>query len=77
MSPMCNTVAGADEAKQEGAMECIYDELLERRYATIRYFDWGISTEQAGQWLNPSLVQNKEGYGARGVVYDLYELDLA
>jgi hypothetical protein len=68
--------AGADEAKQEGAMECIYDELLERRYATIRYFDWGISTEQAGQWLNSSLVLNKEGYGARGVAYDLYELDV-
>jgi len=69
--------AGSDEAKQEGAMECIYEELLERRYATIRYFDWGISTEQAGQWLNPSLVQNKEGYGARAVAYDLYELDVA
>jgi hypothetical protein len=68
--------AGADEAKQEGAMECIYDELLERRYATIRYFDWGVSTEQAGHWLNPSLVQNKEGYGARGVAYDSYELDV-
>ena len=68
--------AGTDEAKREGALECIYDELLERRYATIRYFDWGISTEQAGQRLNPGLVQNKEGYGARGVVYDLYELDL-
>jgi hypothetical protein len=70
-------IAGTDEARKEGAMECIFDELLERRYATIRYFDWGISTEQAGQWLNPGLVQNKESYGARGVVYDLYELDLA
>jgi hypothetical protein len=70
-------IAGADEAKREGALECIFDELLERQYATIRYFDWGISTEQAGQWLNPGLVQNKESYGARGVVYDQYELDLA
>ena len=70
-------IAGADEAKREGALECIFDDLLERRYATIRYFDWGISTEQAGRWLNPGLVQNKESYGARGVVYDLYELDLA
>jgi hypothetical protein len=70
-------IAGSDEAKREGALECIFDELLERRYATIRYFDWGISTEQAGQWLNPGLVRNKEGYGARGVVYDSYELDLA
>jgi Acetyltransferase (GNAT) domain len=70
-------IAGDDEAKREGALECVFAELLERRYATIRYFDWGISTEQAGQWLNPGLVQNKESYGARGVVYDLYELDLA
>jgi hypothetical protein len=70
-------IASADEAKREGALECIFDELLERRYATIRYFDWGISTEQAGRWLNPGLVRNKESYGARGVVYDLYELDLA
>jgi len=70
-------IAGEDDAKREGALECIFDDLLERRYATIRYFDWGISTEQAGRWLNPGLVQNKESYGARGVVYDLYELDLA
>jgi len=69
-------IAGADEAKREGALECIFDELLERRYANIRYFDWGISTEQAGQWLNPGLVQNKESYGARGIAYDSYELDL-
>ena len=70
-------IAGEDDAKREGALECIFDDLLERRYATIRYFDWGISTEQAGRWLNPGLVQNKESYGARSVVYDLYELDLA
>jgi hypothetical protein len=69
--------SGTDEAKREGALECIFDELLERRYVTVRYFDWGISTEQAGRWLNTGLVQNKESYGARSVVYDLYELDLA
>ena len=70
-------IAGSDEAKREGALECIFDDLLEKRYASIRYFDWGISTEQAGRSLNPGLVKNKESYGARGVVYDLYELDLA
>jgi hypothetical protein len=69
-------IAGTDDAKREGALDCIFNELLERRYATKRYFDWGISTEQAGRWLNSDLVQNKEGYGARGVVYDTYELDL-
>jgi|SRR5215469_637963 len=69
-------IASADGAKREGALECIFDELLERQYAGIRYFDWGISTEQAGQWLNPGLVQNKESYGARGIAYDCYELDV-
>jgi hypothetical protein len=69
-------IASTDEAKREGALECIYEELLERRYANFRYFDWGISTEQAGQYLNTGLAENKESYGARSVVYDQYELDL-
>lgn len=69
-------IAAADDAKHEGALECIFSELLEKQYANFRYFDWGISTEQAGQYLNPGLVQNKESYGARGVVYDSYELDV-
>lgn len=69
-------IAGTDDARREGALECIFEELLERRYASIRYFDWGISTEQEGQYLNTGLVQNKESYGARGVAYDCYELDL-
>lgn len=69
-------IAGSDEANREGALDCIFDELLETRYPAIRYFDWGISTEQGGQWLNPGLIRNKESYGARGVVYDFYELDV-
>jgi len=69
-------ISGTDEAKREGALECIFDELLEKRYGAVRYFDWGISTEQAGRWLNTGLVQNKESYGARGVAYDWYELDI-
>jgi Acetyltransferase (GNAT) domain len=70
-------IAGTDEAKREGALECIFDELFERQYAKTRYFDWGTSTEHAGQYLNAGLVQNKESYGARGVAYDLYELDVS
>lgn len=70
-------IAGNDDAKREGALECIFDELLERQYAQKRYFDWGISTEKGGTYLNSGLVQNKESYGARGVAYDLYDLDTA
>jgi hypothetical protein len=70
-------IGGDDDAKREGALDCVFEELLERQYAHIRYFDWGISTEQAGRRLNSGLVQNKESYGARGVAYDLYQLDIA
>jgi hypothetical protein len=70
-------IAATEEAKREGALECVYEELLERRYVDFRYFDWGISTEQAGKYLNAGLVENKESYGARAVVYDQYELDLS
>ena len=69
-------IAGTDDAKREGALECIFSDLLENQYASIRYFDWGTSTEQAGHYLNAGLVQNKESYGGRGVVYDLYELNV-
>ena len=41
------------------------------------YFDFGISTEENGRVLNSGLIDQKEGFGARGVVHDHYELDIA
>ena len=45
-------------------------------YADRRYFSFGISTEQAGQYLNEGLIAQKEGFGARTVVHDFYEWNL-
>ena len=41
-----------------------------------KYFDFGISTEQGGRYLNEGLVFQKEGFGARAVVYDTYAIKL-
>ena len=38
-------------------------------------FDFGISNERDGT-LNPGLMRNKEGFGARAVVHDRYVLEL-
>ena len=43
-------------------------------YAGTPYFDFGISTEQNGSYLNLKLLENKESFGARAVIYDFYEL---
>ncbi len=43
-------------------------------YATI--FDFGISNENNGRYLNNGLISQKESFGARAIVYDLYSVDL-
>lgn len=67
-------ISGADEARETGALDLVLEYLIGERYAEKRYFDFGISTEEGGRHLNAGLISNKEGFGARGVVYDFYEL---
>ena len=39
--------------------------------------DWiGISNENNGKYLNSGLIHQKESFGARAIVYDLYSVDL-
>ena len=38
--------------------------------------DFGISTEHGGDYLNEGLIFQKEGFGARSVCYDCYEVAL-
>jgi hypothetical protein len=51
--------------------------LIHDRYAGKDYFDFGISTEDDGRYLNAGLMKNKESYGARATVCDWYSLDLS
>jgi hypothetical protein len=69
-------ISATAEGKRHGALDLILDYLINERYATTPYFDFGISTEQSGQYLNVNLLENKEGFGARTVVYDFYELTI-
>jgi hypothetical protein len=70
---------GATEAGRAlSCVDAIMAHLLTREYAgRPGYFDFGISTEDDGRYLNLGLVLNKETYGARGIVHDFYRLDAA
>ena len=70
-------ISATDEGKQLGALDRVLDFLINEYYTDKRYFDFGISTENSGQYLNLGLIENKESFGARAVVYDFYELDLS
>lgn len=69
-------ISANDEGKELCALDLIFDWLINERYADKRYFDFGISTEDEGRYLNVGLIANKEGFGARAIVYDFYKLDL-
>jgi hypothetical protein len=69
-------IAANDTGKKIGALDLIIDSLVDTYSSQKNYFDFGISTEDAGRYLNDGLVRNKEGFGARAIVHDFYELDL-
>jgi len=65
-----------ETGKELCALDFILDHLLQHEYKHKKYFDLGPSTEQNGLVLNEGLVFQKEGFGARGVCYQIYEYDL-
>jgi hypothetical protein len=70
-------ISATEEGKRTGALDALFAWLINERYRDKSYFDFGISTENDGRVLNEGLIDQKEGFGARGVVHDHYELDVA
>ncbi len=62
------------EGKDSGALDVLFAYLINEKYRDYPYIDFGHSTEQMGNYLNENLIFQKEGFGARGIVYDIYEI---
>ena len=58
------------------AGDFLYDVFIRKLFADYRYYDFGISTEKNGQFLNEGLITHKEEFGGHTVVYDHYEMYL-
>ena len=67
-------IATGEHGRELRAGDALFDHLLRVVY-TDKWFDFGISNERNGD-LNEGLMRNKEGFGARAVVYDRYLLKL-
>ena len=66
-------IAASPKGKTVGALDIVFDELINEEFSNYRFLDFGKSTEQHGTWLNKNLIHQKEGFGGRGVCYDVYE----
>ena len=62
--------------KQHGAIDLLFDHLINNTYKDYPYIDFGKSTVSDSADLNEQLIFQKEGFGARAVCYDTYEYDL-
>ena len=69
-------ISASVEGKKHGALDLLFDYIINKVYANCRYFDFGKSTEQGGAYLNEPLIFQKEGSGGRGVCYDWYQWEL-
>lgn len=69
-------LANSIDGRDIGALDFLIDYLINEKYKNKTYFDFGISNEQEGQILNTGLIAQKEGFGARAVVHDFYEMSI-
>ncbi len=69
-------LANSNEGRLVGALDLVIYRLTTEVYRDIKYFDFGISNENQGRFLNRGLITQKEGFGARAVVHDFYEWKL-
>ncbi|SDE80971.1 hypothetical protein, partial [Sporomusa acidovorans] len=69
-------LANSEEGRSTGALDLVIHYLVTEVYKDKIYFDFGISNEKQGRFLNTGLIAQKEGFGARAVVHDFYSLDI-
>ena len=69
-------ISATQEGKAHGAIDLLFDHLINDIYTDYRFIDFGKSTVSDSADLNEQLIFQKEGFGARAVCYDTYEWTL-
>lgn len=58
------------------ALDMLIDFIILEAAKYAKIFDFGISNEQDGKYLNNGLISQKESFGARAIVHDFYSVDI-
>lgn len=67
-------IASSDEGKGNGCLDYLIDYLIRNCEEQVPYFDFGISNERDGTIINNGLLEWKEGFGAKAVSHDFYNI---
>mgnify|MGYP003385196355 FL=1 len=68
-------LATNDKGRECGALDFIIETSIQQSQdMNVKYFSFGISTEQNGTVLNGGLAAQKESFGARTICIDAYEV---
>ena len=69
-------IISSPDGQKVGALDFLFDFLINEEQLNTKYFDFGISTENDGKILNEGLIQQKESFGGRAVTYDTYRINI-
>lgn len=69
-------MAANDEARTIGALDLAVATVINKYKETKKWIDFGISTEHGKIYLNEGLCSQKEGFGGRTGVYEIWELTI-
>lgn len=69
-------ISASLEGKRTGALDLLFDYLLNEVDLKCPYFDFGTSAEADSNEIVSSLIFQKQGFGGRAVCYDRYEYEL-
>jgi len=70
-------IAANASGRANGGLDLVFDSAIAHYSPSKRFFDFGISTTDAGHVLNEGLVRHKEEFGGNSIVHDVYQLSLA
>jgi hypothetical protein len=68
-------ISGTDEGRNNGCLDYLFNHLVKEEYSNYPYFDFGNCNEEAGTKVNIGLIDWKEGFGARALSHDFYEVE--
>ena len=69
-------IAASPAGRDAAALDWLFDHLLNEVYQKHPYFDFGSSHVDSGRAINAGLIDQKEGFGARAITHDHYQINL-
>lgn len=70
-------MAANEIAREIGALDLAIATVIETYKDSKEWLDFGISTEEAGHYLNEGLISQKEGFGGRTNIYQTWTIKLS